>query len=472
MTGPVRVPTHNLDAEAAVISAVLLVPTRFYDVTEVVGSGDFYADANRWIWRALEALEVEGSSRDVVTVARWLQAREKIQLVGGTPYLAQIQNSTPDVANIVDHARIVADCAHQRRMVASLQRFAAEGFGDVGDVGKWAQDVEQGVYEAARRKHSSDEDGSLSTAIPSVLDAAQKQSRGDQEPPGIPTGLHALDDRINGLKRAKVYVVAGRPGMGKSAFLGQVGTAIARRLMLVVEISTEQTRDELSRRKLAQEARVAYSAIESGQLHDAGWIALMEAGERLRKLPLSIEFMVAPTISRLRSAIRRALARLRHVHGDLPIGLISVDQLGQLDAGHERGESREAEIARLSRELSWMAGEFDAPMIVAAQLNRGVEQRPDKRPLLSDLRDSGAIEQDAYGVLFPFRPGYYSRDKTGADKGPEPCELIIAKHKNGPGQSVPLVFHGTSMSFDVADDYAPRQAALPHYSDESDRRFP
>lgn len=445
-----RIPTHNLEAEGAVISAVFLRPACYYDAEGVLGGARaFYSSANRWIWTAFETLEAEGTPIDAVTVAGWLRAREKLDVIGGTPYLARLQDETPAVANVVEHARIVAGCAHQRRLVAVLQAFAAEGQGDVGDQQDWAQRVEQGIYEAARWERGEDEDGSLAAIMPGVVDASERQSRGEQEAPGIATGFRALDERINGLKRAKTYLVAGRPGMGKSAFIGQLGTYIAGSRMLVVELSTEQKRDELARRKLAQGATVSYSGIEKGSLRDDEWRRVYAEGERLRTLPLTIDYMVAPTIGRIRATIRRSLAKLRRVHGDLPIGLISVDQIGHLDSQRQRGESREQEISRLSQALTWMAGEFDAPLVIAAQLSRAVESRPDKRPVLSDLRDSGSLEQDAYGVLFPFRAGYYDRDRNDTGE-PEGCEIIVAKHKNGPGKSVALEFHGPSMAFSAA----------------------
>jgi replicative DNA helicase len=360
-------------------------------------------------------------------------------------------NETPAVANVAEHARIVAGCAHQRRLVAVLQSFAAEGKGDVGDPLEWGQRVEQGIYEAARWERGEDENGSLAAVMPGVIEQSERQRRGEAEPPGILTGFAVLDQRINGLKRAKTYIVAGRPGMGKSALIGQIATNIAWNGMMVVEISTEQKRDELARRKLAQCAIVTYTEIESGKLRQDEWDRVRAKAEHLRAIPLSIEDPVKPTIAQLRGTIRRALARLRRVHGDLPVGLISVDQIGQLNGERQRGESQEQVISRLSQELAWMAGEFDAPMLVAAQLNRAVESRPDKRPNLSDLRDSGALEQDAYGVLFPFRPAYYDKDRKETND-PEACELIIAKHKNGPGKSVPLEFHGPSMSFMTVED--------------------
>lgn len=463
-----RTPAHDLDAEAVVLSAILERPERFYDVQPIVRSGDFYADANRRIYEAIEQLERDGKGIDVTAVATRLRDTERLAQVGGTPYLYQLVSAIPFVARLEDHARTIAGKAHQRRLQATLHVHVAEAYSDVGDPWEWSQRVEESVYGiSSDRRGEGDQDGSLGVVVPAVLDEVQARKRGDAEAPGIPTGFAALDRRINGMKRAKVYVVAGRPAMGKSAFLGQIGTNVATSgQLLVVEISTEQKRNELALRKLAQGANVSYKAMEAG--NDIGydaWARIVVEAERLRKLPLSIDFLVAPTIGEIRSTIRRAVGRLRKTFGDLPLGLISLDQLQHFDAESRRGENRETEVARLSREIAWMAGEFDCPIILAAQLNRGPEQRPDKRPNMSDLRESGAVEQDAYGVLFPFRPKYYERaDRGQSNEGGdvvEDCEVIIGKHKNGPGGSVRFTFHGPSMAFDCRDeDDVPEQQGL------------
>jgi replicative DNA helicase len=448
---------HDLDAEAAVLAAAILHPPALYQVQAVIRSErDFYSDANRWIWRATEELERTGSKVDTVTIAQWLRTQERLEACGGTRYLMQLTDSTPAVAHVGEHARIVAGLAHRRRLIDTLKASAAEGYGDVGDPFEWAQRVEHRVYEASRNDIVDEGDGSLAVVAPAVYDEVVAIKEGKSEPPGLSTGFPMLDRRINGLKNGKVYVVAGRPGMGKTAIMGQIGTNVASGRRLVVEICTEQNRTELTRRKIAQDAVVSYSKLERGRIDDADWSRVIASVERLRKIPLGIEPMNRPTIAEIRSAIRRSLARLRKHHGDLPIGLISIDQLQHLDGQGQRGESREVEVARLSREIAWMAGEFDCPILLAAQLNRGVESRPDKRPKMSDLRESGAVEQDAYGVLFPFRPQYYEQQERGGSNGgdkSEPCEVIVGKHKNGPAGSVALTFHGPSMSFATCDDH-------------------
>jgi replicative DNA helicase len=454
------VPAHDLDAEAVVLSALLVSPDRFCDVQPILTSRAFYSDANRRIFEAIEDLDRDGKGIDVTAIATVLRDQDRLAQVGGTPYLAQLLEATPATAHVEDHARTVAGKAHQRRLVAELQTHAAEGYGDVGNPWDWAQRVEEAVYRVSAERLAESEDGTLAAVVPEVLDEVQARARGEAEPPGISTGFRLLDERINGLKRAKTYVVAGRPGMGKTALIGQIGTNIAAGAepMFVVEISTEQKRSELALRKLAQCSGVAYTALEAGRISADGWERVVVESERLRKLPLAIEYMVAPTVGELRSAVRRALGRLRKAFGSLPIGLLSFDQIQHFDGKRSRGETRESEVAQLSREITWLAGEFDCPVMLAAQLNRGVEERPDKRPVPSDLRESGAIEQDAYGIFFPFRPRYYERQERGVSNSEsvavEECEVIIGKHKNGPAGSVAFTFHGPSMAFDTPDEYA------------------
>lgn len=471
-------PAHDLDAEASVISAVFLAPDRLYDAQVWIRSADdFYSDANRRIWIAIEAVEREGHPVDSTIVAGWLRDRDQLQAVGGMPYIAQLIDATPAVANVGEHARIVAGHAHRRRLVATLQACVAEGYGDVGDPYDWSQSVEQRIYEGARIEARADEDGSLARVMPEVVEGVTKRYRGDAEAPGTPTGFRELDRRLNGLKESKVYVVAGRPGMGKSALIGQIATSIAARGMFVVEISTEQGRVELGMRKLSQATRVPYKALESGRISNDDLDLVASQAEQLRKIPLVIESMAQPTIARMRATIRRALAKLRKVHGERPLGVLVLDQIQHFDGERRRGENRESEVSRLSREIAWMAGEFKCPILLAAQLNRGPQNRPDKRPVLSDLRDSGALEQDAFAVLFPFRPKYHEIKNRGESNdhgtGIEECEIIVAKNKNGPGGSVEMLFHAPSMAFDDVDPYAakPRAPSFEKGPPPDDPRF-
>jgi replicative DNA helicase len=468
LTGnPTRVPPHDLDAEAAVLSAILLSPERLYEAQAYVAEQDFYSDANRRIFRAIETLEREGSKPDTVTVAAWLRAREQLQQIGGVPYLSQVTDATPAIANMAEHARIIGGLGHRRRLIAFLQVAVADGFTTTADSIEWGQSVEAKLYEQVHQARRGDEDGSLAVVMPRVVDGVMARYRGESEPVGIPTGFRDLDIGINGLKRAKSYIVGGRPGMGKTAFMSQICTNVARQGMLVVEICTEQKREEIALRKLAQATALSFTVLESNdvksRLSRAELDMLVTEAVALKTLPLALEYLTSPTIGEIRSTIRRALARLRRTFGDLPVGLISLDQLQHFDGEAERGENREVVVSRMSREIAGMAGAFDCPLLLACQLNREVEKRPDKRPVLSDLRESGSLEQDAFGVFFPFRGDYYKKLDRGQrdDSSVEDAELIIAKHKNGPAPSIALSFDPPSMAFESGDD-----ARLRRYAQE------
>jgi len=462
MTGkPTLVPPNDLDAEGAVLSAAMLSPAAFYEAQAFMSEEDFYSDANRWVWRAISELERQGTRYDTVSVAGWLRAHDKLKQVGDTPYLAALTDATPAVAHVSEHAKIVAGHAHARRMISFFQAAAADGYAIQGDPFAWGQEVEARFYEHAHRARGTDEDGTIGVVMPRVVEGIMARVRGEGEETGIPTGFVDLDRRINGWKRGKSYVVAGRPGMGKTAFISQCGTNVARLGMFVVEICTEQKREELALRKLCQATSLPFHVLESKAARKALSrqdidVLVAKAGE-LAELPLAVEYMTNPTLAEIRTTIRLALAKLRRKFGDLPLGLVSLDQLQHFNSGQSRDEFREAAVGRMSREIAGMAGLFDCPILLAAQLNREVEKRPDKRPNLSDIRESGALEQDAFGVLFPFRPRYYEKRERGQanDASTEDAELIIAKHKNGPAGSVALTFDPPSMSFE--DDGAARE---------------
>lgn len=455
MTGnPSRMPPHNLDAEAAVLSAVLAKPDALFEANAYLGDEDWYSVPNREIWQAIVALERESSPYDVVTVAHRLNSAGALQRVGGTPYLTQITDATPAIANVGEHARIVAGLAQQRRLIAFFQVATAEAYTPLDDPFAWGQELEAKLYEQVNIGRRADDDGALAVVMPRVVEGVLERAEGKGEPPGIMTGFHDLDDRFNGLKRGKSYLVAGRPGMGKTAFISQLGTNIARQHLLVVEICTEQSREELALRKLSQATAFPFHVLESpkkrSKLSRHELDMVVSQGRELAQLPLAVEYLVQPTIGVIRSAIRRALAKLRRRFGNLPLGLISLDQFQHFDGQPQKGQSREEVAANMSREIAGMAGHFWCPVVCACQLNRQVEGRPDKRPNLSDLRDTGAMEADAYGVILPFRPRYYEKAERGQpnDPGVEDAELILAKHKNGPAGSVALSFDPPSMTFE------------------------
>lgn len=427
------VPPHSLEAEGAVLAAVLLDPAALDEIRDAVSPGDFYADANRRILEAVLDLDAEGSPVDAVTVAARLKDRDRLAQVGGMPYLAQLADCTPATANVASHARVVRDKARVRAMIATCQRFAAEGYGDTGDPDEWLQSAERAVFDAAERE-TIDRPEMLCELMPAALTDIAARKNGEGPAAGVRTGITALDDKIGTLRRSVEYVLAGRPGMGKTAIALCLATNVPKFNpgMASVFVSAEMPKDQITARLLAAESKVDVSRIERGtDLTDANWRALAAAAEVLRKLPVSIQFAPGATVADIRSIVRREIRRLRDRHGsDLQLGAIFVDYMQILNGQRDRGSSREQEIADLSKRLTWMAAEFNCAMVVLSQLNRGVETRnaKDKRPQLSDLRESGAIEQDAFGVLFAYRDEYYFPDSEHRGI----LELGIAKMRQGP----------------------------------------
>lgn len=427
--GPI--PAHDLDAEAAVIAAVLLSPEAIDDVREIMSAEDCYSDANRRILDAALELDAEGTPVDVVTVMARLRDRDRLAQVGGAPYLSQLVDATPAIANVGEHARIVRDKARTRRMVAVCQAAAAQGYGDVGDVDEWLQGVERSVFGAAERV-TADGPEMLSELVPKALTEMSAARRGDGPQRGVRTGLSALDQKIGSLRYGVEYVIAGRPGMGKTALAACLAVNIPQvnTDTCTVFVSAEMPKPQMVARLIAARARVDLSRIERAQdLTDDNWQAIALASEELARVPMSIQFAPGATLTDIRSIVRREVRRMCDKAGrKLKLAAVFVDYLQILNGQRERGASREQEIADLSKRLLWMAGEFDCAMVTLSQLNRGVESRPDKRPNLSDLRESGAIEQDAFAVLFAYRDEYY--DPKSADAGT--IEIGIAKHRQGP----------------------------------------
>jgi replicative DNA helicase len=463
-----RVPPHDLDTEAAVLSAVLLAPEAFDQVYELLRAEHFYSNANRLVYEAIVELNATGRPVDVVSVAAWLRDRERLAQMGGTPYLAQLVDATPAVAHVAAHARVVREKWRVRQLIATCQAFAAEGYGDCGDPQEFIDRAEQSIFDIARVPES--------TAVQPVKDAIKNafelltiMSRKGEGVSGVPTGFDRLDRKMAGLHAGDLYIVAGRPGMGKTAFVLNVAVNVAmeRRVTTsepdaphgggeveragygVAFFSLEMPREQLASRLLACEAKVNAGSIRSGQLRAQDWNLLTDAAGRLSKLPLWLDDTPALTLLDLRAKVRRLQADIERSTGDGPpaerLGLVVVDYL-QLMQGRRDAGSREQEISELSRGLKQLAKELRVPVIALSQLNRSVETRTtkDKRPQLSDLRESGAIEQDADTILFVYRDEYYFPESP--DKGI--AEIIVAKQRNGPTGTVKTRFSPEFTRFD------------------------
>lgn len=463
-----RVPPSDLDAEAAVLSSILLSSAAFDSVQEVLEPKHFYADANRRVYEAVVELATQNRPVDTVSVAGQLRDKGRLDQVGGTPYLAHLVDATPAVAHVEEHARTIREKWRLRSLIATCQRFAAEGYGDCGDIQEFVDEAEQSIFELARIKSESD--------IVSVRDAIQQAfvvlSEARQKGGGVTgfsTGFSELDRRTSGMHKGDLYIVAGRPGMGKTSFVLNIAANVAAPRMVhsgqpgegpvevsgdgVAFFSLEMPREQLAARLLASEGKVNMASLRSGQVGAEDWNKLTEAAARLGRTPIWLDDTPALSLLDLRAKLRRLTAELRrHPDGPKQLGMVAIDYL-QLMSGRKGVTSREQEISEISRGLKQLAKEMEVPVVALSQLNRSVETRntKDKRPQLSDLRESGAIEQDADAIMFIYRDEYYFEDSP--DKGQ--AEVIVAKQRNGPTGTVKVKFTQQFTRFDnlASDDY-------------------
>ncbi len=434
----VRVPPSNLDAEAAVLSACLLdgTHTAVDAARALLTEFDFYADANRLVFRAILDLDAAKQPIDVVLVAQLLRERNDLERIGGTPYLAQLADATPAVAHVAEHAQVIADKSRVRRMIARLQVGIAEAYGGLEDVITWSQTLATEIGDIAS-VDQRDPPELLEEIVPRVLTDALARNRHGVTVSGIDTGWRDYTQALGGWKRGKLHVVGGRPGMGKTSFVLGAALNVAAQGLGVVFFSAEMDKSELAQRALAVASGVNTRSIESGNLTTAEWEAVQTAAVWLKTLPLSILFKPGGRVSDVRSAVRIERNRLAK-RGTEQLGLVIVDYLQLLNGDKQRGEQREAEVARVTKDLTWLAGEFDVPLLGVSQLNRALENRSNKskRPTLADLRESGAIEQDAYSVTLLYREEYYDKSTEWAGT----VEAIIAKLRGGHPKAVRLAF--------------------------------
>ena len=436
-----RVPPSDLDAEAAVLSAILL-SAQAMDEIAFFEAKHFYADANRLIYQAATELRAEGRPIDIVSVAGYLRDRERLQHAGGTPYLAQLSDATPAVAHIADHARTIVRKWELRQVIALAQSIAAEGYSDVGDVDDWKQSVDARMFATTRSQDREDRLVILGDATRDAITVMQARSlRKGLVLTGVTTGLPTLDARLGGLEASRAYVIAARPGIGKTAAATGIALACAKNPHPenpeglgdgVVFISVEMPRQQIAFRVLSQISRIDSVKLIRGRITSEDWERVMETQLKIMRLPVVIEDSSDHTPSSIRAAFRMGQRRLWDRYGkQLKVKLCAIDYL-QLLSARSMSDNREQEIAAIARGCKAMAKDEDIAVLELAQVNRDCEKRPDKRPMLSDLRESGAIEQDADCVIFLYREDYY-RPK-GQDKD-DKAEFIVSKLRDngGPG---------------------------------------
>jgi replicative DNA helicase len=420
-------PPHDLDAEGSVLSALMLDPERIAELEPILRPDDFYADCNRQIAKVIWELDAAGEAIDTTSVASRLKASDRLAQVGGSPYLAQLTGSTPAVAHIAAHAGVVAATARIRRVQTLCKVLAAEGYGAAQDAPEWLQSVEARVFEATdSASMAPDTISVMFDAVRAEHEALQARAKTGALP-GRPTRIGALDRIIGGLVDSVPYVLAGRPGHGKTALAWQIAEGVARTAP-VVFMSQEMPVAQLTQRAIAQGSGIEMDRLRNARgLSTRDWEAIANATQLISKLPIAIDDRAGHTVHGIRSAVRRCAQKLRAAGHVERLGLIVLDYLQIMGGERQRGDSRSTEVSDNMHGVTRLAKEFGCPVLVLSQLNREIEKRPDKRPKLSDLGESGAIEADAYCVMFVYREDCYREPAQHDGK----AEIIVAKNRNG-----------------------------------------
>lgn len=437
-----RLPPHAIEAEQSVLGALML-DNAAIDRISALRPEHFYRDDHRRIFSAIGQLIGASKPADVLTVFNALESSGDAERVGGLAYLGEIANNTPSAANIEAYARRVRDTAVERALIATCDEVSAKAFGrgDLTEKLDFAQQRFAALDEVSVRRDPAP----LNEVLIRHIDKIQARFEGEEK--GLSTGFPDLDERLNGMHPGQSIVIAGRPAMGKSTLAVNIAVAVAEAGVPALICSQEMSESDLADRLLAQVGRIALDRLIKGTLQDDDWHRLTMATGRLNEMPLFIDEQPALTLWDVRAKARQ----IRRRHG---LGLVVIDYL-QLMKGE--GDNRTQEVGSISRGVKQLAKDMGCPVILLSQLNRGLESRPNKRPMMSDLRESGEIEQDADVILFIYRDEVYHADS--ADKGL--AEIIVGKARQGAagGPCVRLAFHGEHSAFRSASHEAIQAAA-------------
>jgi len=425
-----RLPPQSIEAEESIISAILIDNNTLIDILDVLSADDFYKTAHKLIFSAVEALYAKSEPVDLVTLSNMLRENDQLEKIGGAAYLARLVDAVPMAVNAHHYARIIHDKAILRRLIEESNNIANRCFEDRGDVDSVIELAQSSIFSLSEGKNRP-AFAPISKIIETNIDQLEERQGNRALVTGITTGFAKLDNLTSGLQNSDLIILAARPAMGKTAFaLNLARNAAIEGGVPVAVFSLEMAKEQLSMRMLCAEARVDSSRIRSGFLNQDDWNRITDAAGRLTDAPIYIDD--APDIST--TSIRTKSMRMKLDKG---LGMIIIDYL-QLMRGSINTERRDLEISEISRSLKILAKELNIPVIALSQLNRKLEERSDKRPQLSDLRESGALEQDADLVAFIYRDEVYNRDENNPNRGT--AEIILAKQRNGPTGVAPLAF--------------------------------
>ena len=424
-----RIPPQSKDAERSVLGAVMLNKDMLFEVVTKLTADDFYYPENREIFAAILDLYNDNKAVDVLTVSDRLKQRGTLKMAGGRANVAQLTLDVPSTVNAMEYARIVSDKAALRRMITVTEDITDKSYQDSVDAQDIMEYAESSIFAIAQKNQKKDYEGISNVLITNIHDIEEAVKNGGKIT-GVPTGFKELDEVVNGFQNSNLVVIAARPAMGKTAFSLNIAEQTAvKNGSTVMIFSLEMSKEQLGQRLLSSEARVDLKKLQRGKLESDDWKRINIALDELNKAKIFIDDTPEVSFAEIRNKCRR----LKAEHG---LDMVLVDYM-QLMKSPEKADNRQAEISAISRNLKLLAREMDCPVVAISQLSRGPEQRQDHHPNLADLRESGAIEQDADLVIFLYRDEYYNPDTT---QKPGICEVDVAKNRHGETKKVELTW--------------------------------
>ncbi len=429
---------HSREAEEAVVGAVFINPEVYYDVAQFLTADDFYIHRHKWIWDAYTSLHEQRIPIDLLTVSDELGRRNQLNEIGGPAYLTSLVNQVPSSLNAESYGRIVEGHSVRRKMINAANQIASIAYDEKTSVDDVMNEAEKAVFNVSERRLKHDL-RPIKNVLSEYYDRIDDLAKRPDDIVGVPTGFIDLDKLLTGLQPSDLLIIAGRPGQGKTGFM----LSIAKNAGLIHKkhiaiFSLEMSNEQVVQRLISQETGIDSQRMRTGKLQESEWPLFTHAVEVFSDTHIYLDDTPAITPLQLRTKCRR-------LHMEFGLDLIIIDYL-QLMSGDTRNDNRVQEVSYISRNLKVLARELNVPVLAAAQLSRAVEQRSDKKPVLSDLRESGSLEQDADIVMFIYRPDQYEKDTVKQNV----AEIIIAKHRNGPVGSVELVFRGAQAKFENA----------------------